>query len=135
MIQLEITTKIKMTPIVGVFLNQLAKTTYKALKLTGRIEVSLVFVGPQTIKRLNHLYRHQNKVTDVLSFEGLNEIFICWPQALKQSVEHQQSVNQEVGLLFVHGLLHLFGFDHKQDKEALIMDKLQFKILKKSKLA
>ena len=132
MIQLEITYKTKMPPITEAFLRQSAKNAAKVLRLSQNFSVSLVFIGPQVMKRLNFIYRKKNKVTDVLSFEGLNEIFICLIQAKKQSKEHRQTLKQEVALLLVHGILHLLGYDHQTDRQNRVMENLQEKILKVS---
>ncbi len=81
-------------------------------------EVSLVFVDPQKIKELNNRYHHKNKVTDVLSFiyskkpPIVGEIIICPQQAANQAKFFQKTPKEELAFLFLHGCLHLQGFDH-----------------------
>lgn len=108
-------------------------------------EVSLILVNDQKIKLLNSKYRKKNKPTDVLSFaytEGkrlkgfekspvqAGDIFISLDTARKQADEHKHGLKKELGILFTHGLLHLFGFDHGNDKEEAEMGKWVDKILK-----
>lgn len=92
--------------------------------------VELSFVGKSKIQMLNHLYRKKNKVTDVLSFPlekepppsplpwHLGEIVICMPVARKQAKEAGLSLRDQCLRLFVHGLVHLKGYDHELGKKA-----------------
>lgn len=98
--------------------------------------VSLGFVSEKEMRRLNAKYRRQNRVTDVLSFSDgeagtLGEILICYPQAGRQAKIAGHSKRKEVLFLFIHGLLHLFGFDHERKADAKRMFSLQTRILKK----
>ena len=99
--------------------------------------VSLGFVSEKEIRRLNALYRKKDRVTDVLSFEDgeggrLGEILICYPQARRQAEALHHSTRKEVLFLFVHGFLHLCGFDHeKAPGDAARMFSLQARILKR----
>jgi len=95
--------------------------------LKGENEVlktlSLAFVRKEEMQKLNKSFRKKNKPTDVLSFnlnDGnyLGEIVIC-PEIVKEKGETTIEV-------FVHGILHLLGYDHeKTKKEAEIMEKKQ----------
>ena len=107
----------------------------RALKIKGSLTVSVAFVDKKSIRKLNHQYRGKDKVTDVLSFELgedglLGEILICYDVASQQAKEKSTSTRSEILLLITHGLLHLFGFDHKKKQEAQAMEELQNKILK-----
>ena len=98
----------------------------------ARGTVSVVFVSGAEIRNINRQYRHQDKVTDVLAFEApLYEIIICYPQAKRQAVERGHTVSQEVVDLLIHGVLHVFGYDHERPKDAKIMLPLQKKIYAK----
>jgi len=87
--------------------------------------LSLAFVDKAEIEKLNKEFRKKDKPTDVLSFdlkrEGyLGEIVIC-PEVVKEKEEDLIEV-------FVHGILHLCGYDHeKSEKDAKIMEDLQKK--------
>lgn len=103
------------------------------LVCTGnRAELGVVITGQEKIKELNRKYLGRDRATDVIAFhmldegEGdffvpppdgmlhLGEIVISYPQALKQAKEEGHSVEREMALLIVHGILHLLGY---QDEE------------------
>ncbi|MDR0739368.1 MAG: rRNA maturation RNase YbeY [Mycoplasmataceae bacterium] len=95
----------------------------------------------KAIKKINFKYRHQNKTTDVLSFAMhennkiktplLGEIFINYQQAQRQA---NVSNEYELTLLFIHGVLHLLGYDHHNKNAKKRMFDLQNKIIKQLKL-
>ncbi len=101
-------------------------------KLTG--ELSVVFVSPAQSKKLNTLYRGKKKPTNVLSFVAnekgmLGDIIIC-PLVAKKEATIQDIVTRDWLLfLFVHGLLHLAGYDHQTNAEERTMDRLTQKII------
>jgi probable rRNA maturation factor len=83
--------------------------------------ISLAFVSKEEIKKLNKKFRKKNKATDVLSFnldepfgfaqarrDYLGEIVIC-PEVVKEK-------DEEIMRVFVHGILHLLGYDHEESK-------------------
>jgi probable rRNA maturation factor len=89
-------------------------------------EISILFIGDQGIRELNHQFRGIDRSTDVLSFpqilEGeletlgalvLGDIAISLETALRQSEEHGLSFEKELTLLLIHGILHLLGYDHE----------------------
>jgi len=119
------------------YLSKIFKGTLKIMRKKD-IEVSLVFIGRRRMKDLNRIYRGKNKVTDILSFgndksinekficpkgveESLGEILICIERANTQAHQKGHSLKKEVGILLIHGMLHLMGFDHENDKDARIM--------------
>jgi probable rRNA maturation factor len=83
------------------------------------LELGLIFLDEKAARRLNKLYRGKNYATDVLSFEGdytesVGELIFCPKVIERQAKEHQLSYRDELAYLCIHGLLHLFGFDHEQ---------------------
>ncbi|MGO4788102.1 rRNA maturation RNase YbeY [Paenibacillus sp. 2KB_20] len=113
-------------------------------------EVDLTFVDDEQIHELNREYRGIDRPTDVLSFamneitndeleiiyeieEGedlesvpdvLGDIIISVPRAKLQSEEYGHSLERELAFLFVHGFLHLLGYDHQDEaSEAEMMGK------------
>lgn len=111
----------------------LQKVARKAIEILGNKdlkELSLVLVGDKKIRELNQKYRRQNRLTDVLSFEELNEIFICLPQAKRQAKALKHSLNTELTRLLVHGIVHLKGYEHERGgKEEERMREIEEKIL------
>jgi probable rRNA maturation factor len=109
----------------------------KKVKAKGVIEVTLV--SDTAIKELNKKHRKKNKITDVLSFtytaennnpeDLIGEIVISPSQADKQK-DMGTSLKSEMNKLFVHGLLHIFGFDHENDEEFYTMNSYEKMILK-----
>lgn len=82
------------------------------------LEVSLVFLKEGEAKRLNWKYRGKDYPTDILSFENedhesLGELVFCWNVLQRQAKEHKLPLEQELGYLMIHGLLHLLGHDHE----------------------
>ncbi|HIM93600.1 MAG TPA: rRNA maturation RNase YbeY [Campylobacterales bacterium] len=91
-------------------------------------EIDLSICDNQTIQKYNSLYRGKNKHTDVLSFPidtelvdtkfehiPLGSIVISIDYVKKLSQELGHTVDEELSLLFIHGLLHLLGYDHETD--------------------
>lgn len=119
------------------------KKALKVLQIEDKYAVSLIIVGPRTIKQINRDYRKIDKVTDVISFalldddeieedEGiieLGDIFINRNRVLSQADEYGHSNKREFVFLFVHGLLHLLGYDHMKIEDEKIMFGLQKKIV------
>lgn len=85
-------------------------------------DIELLIVNNQEIKKLNKEHRNLSKPTDVLSFPledmpfmPLGSIVISSDKAKEEAQKLNHSANQELALLFTHGLLHLLGFDHETD--------------------
>lgn len=115
---------------------QVAKEVSSALKLKRTHHISAAFISEKEMKKLNFQHRGVNAVTDVLSFtlnneDYFGEILLSYEQAKRQAKEMKHSVRDEITFLTVHGLLHVFGFDHEKPLEAKGMFALQTKILKK----
>lgn len=91
-------------------------------------ELSVVIVGRSAMRKMNNEYRGKNAETDVLSFD-YGELIICAPVAEAQAKEHSLSLADELSLLFVHGLLHIMGYDHEQPGDRKEMMKLEQQLL------
>ena len=97
--------------------------------LGSNYELSLVFVSPKKIQELNRIYRNINKPTDILSFplsKTSGEIFICKSAARKEAVKFDRAYENFLTFLFIHGLVHLKGYDHG-DKMEKIEKKFRYK--------
>lgn len=81
------------------------------------IDVNIIFTGNNQIRKLKKEYFGIDSVTDVISFnmddDLLGEIYISLPQARFQANELEIPIKTEVKRLIIHGLLHLFGYDHE----------------------
>ncbi len=101
-------------------------------------EVGLVIASQEKVWKLNKVYLGRDEPTDVLAFamlgespekellfatppdgiKRLGEVLISYPQAVRQAEEHRHSVEKEVAVLIVHGVLHLLGYDHDEPESA-----------------
>lgn len=98
-------------------------------------EVTLLLADDAFMRRLNHTYRGKDKPTNVLSFEGegehLGDIVLAFETIEREAREQQKSFHDHAVHLTVHGVLHLLGHDHENEKDAEAMERLEIKILKK----
>ena len=92
-------------------------------KILGKkYELDLVFVSEKKIHALNKTYRKVNKPTDILSFplsKNSGEIFICQKIAEKKASDFEREFENFIAFLFVHGNVHLLGYDHGNKMEAV----------------
>jgi len=86
-------------------------------------EVELLLVDAPTMQALNKEHRGIDKPTDVLSFPiedfphaPLGSIVINYALAREKADEFGHTPEDEITLLFIHGILHLLGYDHEVDK-------------------
>lgn len=97
--------------------------------------IELIITDNETIRELNAQYRNKDKPTDVLSFPieqaipgmPLGSVVISEAYVSEKAAEFGHQPSDELALLFIHGLLHLLGYDHeidhgemRQKEEALI---------------
>ena len=130
------------------WLHEVIDATLAAQKINRPVELSLLVTGDEEVHRLNREYRGIDATTDVISFalsentdgtkfitppdriSRLGEVIISYPQAARQAKENKQTIKAELAWLVVHGLLHLLGYDHQDDKAEATMRKREDKILK-----
>ena len=96
-------------------------------------QVSVLLTTDRVLRRLNHEFRGKDKPTDVLSFPvaALPDIKISQPlagdlaisldTAARQARSLQHSLEMEIRILILHGLLHLAGYDHESDSGEMAM--------------
>ena len=99
-------------------------------------EVSIVLVDDKEIKKINREYRNINKPTNVLSFELgddelLGDIYISLDTVIKEAKQENISVEHHTAHMVVHGVLHLLGYDHLNEKELEYMLEQQQKSMEK----
>lgn len=96
-------------------------------------EVCIRVVNKKESAALNKRYRGKQGATNVLSFPCesplLGDLVICAPLVKQEAREQEKTCKAHWAHLVVHGTLHLLGFDHLKNKEALKMEKLEIKIL------
>lgn len=106
------------------------------------LTICLRFVTRQNMKRLNLIYSGKNKETNVLSFEPvlqkldgnencLGDIAICTDILKGEAKDQNKDFLDHLVHLFVHGVLHLFGYSHDSEHEASNMELIEKEVLKK----
>ena len=94
----------------------------------GASTVAVRLTTDEELRQLNRDYAGNDKATDVLSFAGslqhIGDLAISWPMLVRQAREHGHSEQTELGLLCVHGLLHLLGWDHASAAQHKEMSRL-----------
>ena len=135
---------------------KIARAVYKTLGQKENLKAELVFLQEDEMRALNSSSRGVDSVTDVLSFPSLggikNEILLkencstslegryiligsivlCREKIIAQAKEYGHTVQREITYLIVHGLMHLFGFDHMTEedkKEMRTKEKQALKLL------
>ncbi|UXN03805.1 MULTISPECIES: rRNA maturation RNase YbeY [unclassified Bartonella] len=123
------------------------KATYETMLHLGfddvESELSLVFTNDEAIRAINAQWRNKDKATNVLSFPAfdiapneepdvmLGDIIIARETVEGEAREENKPFDHHLTHLFVHGLLHLLGYDHENDDDAEIMEALEREILAK----
>ena len=108
--------------------SRLARLAQAALSLVGKraADLGVLLAGDRSMRRLNRQFRKKDRTTDVLAFsmrEGpgppstlLGDVVISVPTAAKQANRLGRSLDEELILLLVHGILHLCGYDHERSE-------------------
>ena len=105
--------------------HKLPKVEFKAIAreiLGDNYILNVVIVTPNKIKKLNTIYRNKEIPTDILSFpiskyEG--EMYICVEETKKEAVKFERSYENFFPFLFIHGCVHLKGYDHGAIMESI----------------
>ena len=132
---------------------KLAKAVYKVLGQKAKFKVELVFQDEEGIQHLNYTTRGKDSITDVLSYPSLDgikgcvihpedcvtelegkyiflgSIVLCEEKIRAQADEYGHSEEREREYLILHGLLHLFGYDHMNDQDKKEMRDIEKKVL------
>ncbi|NCO23547.1 MAG: rRNA maturation RNase YbeY [Candidatus Infernicultor aquiphilus] len=125
-------------------IREIIKNIIQYLKVDEKTEISILFTDDKFIKSLNKKYRGINKSTDVLTFnleEGdlifpevdknklLGDIVVSVETAQRQANNLNHNLEKELAILLIHGLLHLIGYDHEEDRDNKIMQVKENEIL------
>ncbi len=135
-------------------LKKLAKAVYASLNQKAKIKAELVFQNGEEMQNLNRATRGVDGITDVLSYpslegirgevlipencitelEGryifLGSIVLCDEKIEAQAKEYGNTYEEERDYLIIHGLLHLFGYDHMTDEDKKQMRDKEKEVLK-----
>jgi probable rRNA maturation factor len=93
-----------------------------AREVAGGQRFTCLVTGDDELRRLNRQFRGCDYSTDVLSFPApgpdgwLGEMAISFDRAREQARDYRHSVQNEISILMLHGLLHLLGMDHERDR-------------------
>ncbi|MEG1613078.1 MAG: rRNA maturation RNase YbeY [Clostridia bacterium] len=135
------------------------KTTLKLFKQADIFELEVEVVSSDEMQKINREARNVDSVTDVLSFPSLEisclpvtkgqfpedinletnrlmlgEIILCMDKITEQAEEFGHSLTREAGYLFLHGLLHLLGYDHIEEDDRVKMREKEEAVLEKLKI-
>ncbi|MDE7463965.1 MAG: GTPase Era [Clostridiales bacterium] len=142
----------KLTGDVRAEFSRLANIAYDLLGLKGNVSVDIEIIDDEEMHVLNRETRSVDKTTDVLSYPALEKIteftkknypndyddlqnavvlgeIAINEDAAKRQAEEYGTGEREINYLFVHGLLHLLGYDHMEDADKTVMRELEEKIL------
>ena len=132
-----------------IFFKKICKAFPKKYKfLNKKITLTVLLSNNKNIKKLNKVFRNKNKSTDILSFplnkkikikqnSYLGDIIISYNYLDKPRSQNLKLFEEKVIKIFIHGFLHLLGFDHKKNKDYYKMlreENLLFESVKLKKL-
>jgi len=132
MVQVQISPSLLGTPLpdqIRIRVEEAARRTLADTNAATPAELTIVITNDDQLKELNREFLNIDATTDVLSFpvneldldsgqNYLGDVLISYPQALQQAKKAGHSVEDELCLLTVHGVLHLLGYDHiEQDRK------------------
>lgn len=122
-----------------------ATATLATAGLKSPAEVCLLLTSDGAVRKLNAVYRGKDKPTNVLSFPSesdsgrettprggsrtLGDIAIAYGVTAREAKAESKTLTAHLSHLVIHGILHLLGYDHERDDDALIMERLERKIL------
>ena len=90
--------------------------------LGKKYELSLAIVSAAHMKKLNKMHRNIDAATDILSFplsKTDGEMYLCLTETKKEAPKFDRSYENFLAFLFIHGCVHLKGFDHSSTMERI----------------
>lgn len=123
--------------------DELRRAAEQALAAIGRegadFELSLRIVDSEEMQSINSSFRDKDKPTNVLSFPAelpsdvdlplLGDIVVCAPIVEKEAKSQNKPIEAHWDHMLIHGLLHLMGYDHEVEEQALTMEALEERAL------
>ncbi len=130
------------------WLQRVAEQVLVAQNVSSTAELGLVIATQERVQELNRNYLGRDEPTDVIAFsmlsgEGdlppfvpppdgvlhLGEVIISYPQAQIQAEEHGHSIEREITILIIHGVLHLLGYEDEKPELKRLMSAREKEIL------
>ncbi|OAN54594.1 rRNA maturation factor [Paramagnetospirillum marisnigri] len=124
---------------------RLAATALEAVDLPdGVVELSIVLADDEAVRALNKGWRGKDAPTNVLSFAALDEedaplvegaplllgdVILAFETCAAEASDQGKSLEDHFSHLVIHGVLHLLGFDHEDEEEAIEMEALESALL------
>ena len=103
--------------------------------------INLSFISSEEMQELNKQFRGIDKDTNVLSFENqdisrehtkvLGDIAICYPYVVNEAIVSEKDLDSHISHMFIHGILHILGYDHENASEADNMESKEIEFLSK----
>jgi probable rRNA maturation factor len=103
------------------------------------VEIGVVLTDDAKMRTLNRTWRGKDSATNVLSFPApaggsaeprlLGDVVLAYETIAREAAEQRISARDHLAHLTVHGMLHLLGHDHENDRDAEIMERLEREIL------
>jgi len=134
----------------GFFFEKTLKVIKKTEKIKKEFSLEIVLLGDKGMRNINKRYAGKNKVTDVLSFSFaemkkpskkelqfvepqktdnlVGEILLCPSRIKKEAKKKKKDFKEELTFVFIHGFLHLLGYNHKNTKDTQEMRKKEKEI-------
>lgn len=122
-----------------------ATAVFEVLPQTAPAEVSILLTTDLAVQRLNSIYRHKNKPTNVLSFPAssedardslpagkplmLGDVAVAYGVTRREAKAEGKTLTAHLSHLVVHGVLHLLSYDHEHERDAVTMERRERKIL------
>ena len=109
------------------------KQTVSNVDIKGYNEISILLTSDTQVEQLNRQYRSINQPTNVLSFPSekphLGDIILSYEYIQKELINLNKKFEEHISHLIIHGTLHLYGFDHENDKNAVAMENMERHIM------
>ena len=124
------------------YFNKICKAFPKKYKFSNKkVRLTLMLSNNKNIKKLNKLFRNKNRPTDILSFPFsenikiskdtyIGDIIISYDYINKSKLQNLKFFEEKLIKIFIHGFLHLLGFDHIKNKDYKSMLREEEKIYK-----
>ena len=140
-VELQLSEELKPVPDIAATLFARALTAIRTVSDDVRLDhdICVRLCTAAQSHELNAAYRHKDGATNVLSFPAdldmpdeiglLGDLAICWPVVVDEAAAQGKPVRDHLIHLFVHGVLHLLGYDHEEDAAAEEMETMEVRIL------